>query len=831
MQQGCVVGQPGWDADLDSEECPEEGVEVVLLVYDLSQGMAASMSQALIGKHIDGIWHTSIVVYGKEWWFGGGICRAPPGTTPYGRPVQRHPLGRSHIPPSVFREFVTDAASRFSMETYDLLKHNCNHFSNELSNLLVGEDIPQHITSLPEDIMGTPLGQMLWPMIEQMQAHMHGTAAPMQPLPSTAPPSQPLGKPEAPPAAHATNTEEGTDESTRADAVGAASDAAETFELTVKTVFKTSFVVHACPTGSVLDLKRQIHTQEGYLLDTLKLVWTDQRVLEDSETLTAIGLPERPVVIVVGKKPKQEKAPAVHPSTPKPASDTPTGLSEAPPTPASEPAPPEAAVQQLMAMGFTHDQVVQALRSASNNIDRAIEYLLSGAASAPGTAETAPLGQEQNPVAAPPSTPAPAPASTPAPPAAPGPDPASALANVLQDLLRSGAQPPAAPASPAQLPTAEKATVDSLTELGFPFPVALEAFLLCDKNHELAANYLFEHGEAAVQEYMAAQASAAVQATSEGQRRLLGSIQGGRRTVTAYEDPAAQQKARQAIPVKQLEEQAAAAMESGPAPVTARREPLAYRDVLMKQLLHWFKTQFFTWFSHAKCDACQADCHSKGGVAPNGHESQQLWAGVTELWQCNECARICRFPRINNPEALLDTRTGRCGEWANCFVLCCRALGYTARWVQDFTDHVWAEYYSESARRWIHLDPCECAYDNPKMYEAGWGKKLTYVVAHSNEEVLDVTRRYTDKWEEVLQRRTLATEDWLRSTLATVQAGITGLLPAERLPVLRQQQEAERHELEGSAVPVALQPGEQVPRQTGDLEWRRQRGEMGPDAK
>jgi peptide-N4-(N-acetyl-beta-glucosaminyl)asparagine amidase len=43
----------------------------------------------------------------------------------------------------------------------------------------------------------------------------------------------------------------------------------------------------------------------------------------------------------------------------------------------------------------------------------------------------------------------------------------------------------------------------------------------------------------------------------------------------------------------------------------------------------------------------------------------------------------------------------------------------------------------------------------PLLYEAGWGKKLSYVVAVAKDEVVDVIHRYTRQWDQVLSRRTL----------------------------------------------------------------------------
>ena len=52
---------------------------VTLAVYDLSRGMAMTMSRNILGEQIEGIWHTGIRVFGKEWFYGGGIQVLPEG--------------------------------------------------------------------------------------------------------------------------------------------------------------------------------------------------------------------------------------------------------------------------------------------------------------------------------------------------------------------------------------------------------------------------------------------------------------------------------------------------------------------------------------------------------------------------------------------------------------------------------------------------------------------------------------------------------------------------------------------------------------------------------
>ncbi|CAL5220471.1 g2495 [Coccomyxa viridis] len=127
---------------------------------------------ALLGKQIDGVWHTSIVVDGVENFYGGGVQQAMAGTTPYGEPVDIIYLGDTHIPREVLLEYIEELKKVFTPEAYNLFRHNCNNFSNELATFLTGSGIPEHITSLPAEVLSTPMGQMLAPMLTGVEAQL-----------------------------------------------------------------------------------------------------------------------------------------------------------------------------------------------------------------------------------------------------------------------------------------------------------------------------------------------------------------------------------------------------------------------------------------------------------------------------------------------------------------------------------------------------------------------------------------------------------------------------------------------------------------------------------
>ncbi|XP_067120580.1 uncharacterized protein [Centruroides vittatus] len=137
--------------------------QVHVYVYDLTKGVAKSISPFLLGKQLAGIWHTGIVVFDQEYFFGsGGIDSCPPCGTVLGNPDRIIDLGTTEIPLSLFLEYLCSLGeSTFKPDSYDLFTHNCNNFSQEIAVFLTGKSIPQEILELPNEVLSTPLGSTL----------------------------------------------------------------------------------------------------------------------------------------------------------------------------------------------------------------------------------------------------------------------------------------------------------------------------------------------------------------------------------------------------------------------------------------------------------------------------------------------------------------------------------------------------------------------------------------------------------------------------------------------------------------------------------------------
>ena len=266
-------------------------------------------------------------------------------------------------------------------------------------------------------------------------------------------------------------------------------------------------------------------------------------------------------------------------------------------------------------------------------------------------------------------------------------------------------------------------------------------------------------------------------------------------------------------------------------------------ETYVKFLLKWFKHDFFTWCNKPICSVCKKNNNLKiitYSGKPNEEENKFL-AYNTEIYFCENCKNNVRFPRYNNAIKLLETKTGRCSEYSNIFGAILYSVGFKIRIINNFEDHVWNEFYNPEEKKWIHLDSCEQAYDTPLMYEQGWGKIMTFILGLSEYELVEVTPRYIKNWREVSKRRSEKMENKLSVILKNVNDKINNGLNNEQKKIRDEIRINEIKDFESKKnlcndnyngnytieklKNCIVRDEEKIGRQSGSLEWRKNRGE------
>mmetsp|Transcript_98818 Transcript_98818/g.258138 ORF Transcript_98818/g.258138 Transcript_98818/m.258138 type:complete len:600 (+) Transcript_98818:67-1866(+) len=148
--------------------------QVQAYVYDITGGMAKMISMSLVGKQIDVVPHTGIVVFGKEYFFGSGPCIGVPGQSVPAQVAQVLDLGETSKTPDELEAYINSVlALEHTSENYSLMTHNCNHYAMDVAKFLLnGKGIPEWIVNIAQDALSTPQGAGLRTMIEQADTMM-----------------------------------------------------------------------------------------------------------------------------------------------------------------------------------------------------------------------------------------------------------------------------------------------------------------------------------------------------------------------------------------------------------------------------------------------------------------------------------------------------------------------------------------------------------------------------------------------------------------------------------------------------------------------------------
>lgn len=160
---------------------------VELLLYDISNGFSKNLSWLFMGKRFEAIYHTGVVCFGTEYWYGGSLFQnEPPMIKYFGEPLSESVMkledseykvlkGKGYKVVRLGYTLYTKnealhhlnkvLAKQYKQTNYDVLSNNCNNFSDDLVYFLTGNHIPQDIKNLPQMAMQTVTARIFRPVL------------------------------------------------------------------------------------------------------------------------------------------------------------------------------------------------------------------------------------------------------------------------------------------------------------------------------------------------------------------------------------------------------------------------------------------------------------------------------------------------------------------------------------------------------------------------------------------------------------------------------------------------------------------------------------------
>jgi hypothetical protein len=125
-------------------------IDVLLNVYDMSP---INSKTSMFGV---GVYHSGLEVLGREWSFGqtdtprSGVFDMAPGgaATDQVTFFKSIHLGSTSLTPAEVRAVIDELSEDFQGLSYNVVKRNCNHFSDTLARRLLGRGIPGWVNRL-----------------------------------------------------------------------------------------------------------------------------------------------------------------------------------------------------------------------------------------------------------------------------------------------------------------------------------------------------------------------------------------------------------------------------------------------------------------------------------------------------------------------------------------------------------------------------------------------------------------------------------------------------------------------------------------------------------